>query len=145
MLKSAARCEFASTSFLYLPRPGPASFNQMLLIDRSKGEGNCHPPADHPPQLSACDQTRIEVVSSATSTGSKPELSKKTVVIVTAMTWLDALDSTKGVALEAPESTHLLRPFTIAAALLGQVSLSKNVAAEVATLLEIPELEESLI
>ena len=61
------------------------------------------------------------------------------------MTWLDALDSTKGVALEAPESTHLLRPFTIAAALLGQVSLSKNVAAEVATLLEIPELEESLI
>jgi cyanate lyase len=38
-----------------------------------------------------------------------------------------------------------LPPFTIAAALLGQVSLSKKVAAKVATLLEIRELEDALI
>ncbi len=51
----------------------------------------------------------------------------------------------KGISFRRLATETGLPPFTIAAALLGQVSLSKNVAAKVATLLKIPELEDVLI
>jgi cyanate lyase len=51
----------------------------------------------------------------------------------------------KGISFRGLATETGLPPFTIAAALLGQVSLSKNVAAKVATLLEIPELDDFLI
>ena len=50
----------------------------------------------------------------------------------------------KGISFRRLATETGLPPFTIAAALLGQASLSKNVAAKVATLLEIPELEDLL-
>jgi cyanate lyase len=51
----------------------------------------------------------------------------------------------KGTSFRRLATETGLPPFTIAAALLGQVSLPKNVAAKVATLLEIPELEDFMI
>jgi cyanate lyase len=51
----------------------------------------------------------------------------------------------KGISFRRLATETGLPPFTIAAALLGQVSLSKNLATKVATLLEIPELEDLLI
>ena len=47
----------------------------------------------------------------------------------------------RGISFRRLETQTGLPPFKIAAALLGQVSLSKNVADKIATLLEIPELE----
>jgi cyanate lyase len=51
----------------------------------------------------------------------------------------------KGIPFRRLATETGLPPFRIVAALLGQVTLPKNVGAKVAALLEIPELEDFLI